>query len=96
MKFRVSYEKKEEFEIKKLDIDLEFSEENKTDHPATTIIKIMIGGTVAIIAMAAALAVYGADHGQPKLIRLSDRIIEVPHSIIDKGRDWAIRLQEKK
>lgn len=96
MKFRVSYEKKEDFEIKKLDIDVEFSAENQPDHPATTLAKIMMGGTVAIIAMAAALAVYGADHGQPKLIRLSDRILEIPHSIIDKGRDWATHLQEKK
>jgi hypothetical protein len=96
MKFRVSYEKKEEFEIKKLDIDVEFSGENQPAHPATTLAKIMMGGTVAIIAMAAALAVYGADHGQPRLIRLSDRILEIPHYITDTGRDLLIYLQEKK
>ncbi len=96
MKFRVSYDKKEEFEIKKLNIDLEFSEENQTDHPATSIVKIMMGSVIAIIAMAAALAVYGADHGHPKLLELSDKILEIPHYVIDRGRDWVIHLQEKK
>jgi hypothetical protein len=96
MKFRVSYKKKEEFEIKELNIDLEFSEKNKTDHPATTIVKIVTGSVIAIIAMAAALAVYGANHGQPKLLGMSDKILEIPHYITDTGRDWLIHLQEKK
>lgn len=96
MTFRVSLKMKEEFEIKELNIDLEFSEENKTDHPATSIVKIMMGSVIAIIAMAAALAVYGADHGQPKLLGLSDKILEIPHYMTDTGRDWLIHLQEKK
>lgn len=96
MKFRVSYTKKEEFEIKELNIDLEFSEENKTDHPATTIIKIMMGSIIVIIAIAATLAVYGADHGEPKLLGLSEKILEIPHYLTDTRRDWLIHLQEKK
>jgi len=71
-------------------------EENQTDHPATSIIKIMMGSVIAIIAMAAALAVYGADHGQPKLLGLSDKILEIPYYMTDTGRDWLIHLQEKK
>lgn len=96
MKFRVSYKKKEEFEIDELNIDLEFSEENQTDHPATTIVKIMVKGIIAIIAIASALAVYGAEHGQPALFGLADRILDIHHSVIDIGRDWAIHLREKK
>ena len=96
MKFRVSYKKKEEFEIKELNIDLEFSEKDQTNHPATTIVKIMMGSVIAIIAMAAALAVYGADHGQPRLLGLSDKILEIPHYITDTGSDWLIHLHEKK
>jgi len=96
MKFRVSYKKKEEFKIEELNIDLEFSEENKTDHPNTSIVKIMMGSVIAIILMASVLAVYGADHGHPELLRLSDKILEIPHYITDTGRDWLIHLQEKK
>jgi hypothetical protein len=96
MKFHVSYQKKEEFEIKELNIDLVFSEENQPAHPATTIVKIMVGGVIAIIAMASALAVYGAEHGQPELFGLADRILDIHHSVIDIGRDWAIHLREKK
>ena len=96
MKFQVRYQKKEEFEIKELNIDLEFSEENQTDHPATTIVKSMVRGVIGIIAIASALAVYGAEHGQPELFRLADRILDIHHSVIDIGRDWAIHLREKK
>jgi hypothetical protein len=96
MKFHVSYQKKEEFEIKELNIDLVFSEENPTDHPATTIIKVMVRGVIAIIAIASALAVYGAEHGQPELFGLADRVLDIHHAVIDIGRDWAIHLREKK
>ena len=96
MKFQVIYKKEEEFEIKELNIDLAFSEENQTDHPATTIVKVMVRGVIAIIAMAAALAVYGAEHRQPELLGLADRILDIHHSVIDIGRDCAIHLREKK
>jgi hypothetical protein len=92
----VRYQKKEEFEIKELNIDLDVSEENQTDHPATSIVKIIMGSVIVIITMAAALAVYGVDHDHPELLILSDKILEIPHYITDTGRDWLIHLQETK
>lgn len=96
MKFRVNYQKKEEFEINELNIDLEFSEENKTGHPVTSIVKIIVGGVIAIIAIASALAVYGAEYEQPGIFRLAEIIFEINHSVIDIGRDVVNHLQEKK
>ena len=96
MRFRVNYQKVQEFEIKELNIDFESSEENKPDHPATSIAKTMMIGFFAVIAIASALAVYGAEHKQPKLINLADKIIQIHHSVIDIGRDWATYLHRKK
>ena len=96
MKFHISYQKTEEFEIKELNIDLECSEKGKSDHPATTIVKTMVIGMIAVIAIASALAVYGTEHKQPKLFSLADKILQIHHSVIDIGRDWATYLHEKK
>lgn len=96
MKFRVSYAKKQEFEIKELTIGLEISEGNTTDHPATYVVKALVGGVVTIVVMALALAVYGADHGQPRLFELAERILEIPNHIIDTGRDLVIHLKDKR
>ena len=96
MKFNVNYQKKDEFEIKELNIDFESSEESKPDHPATSIVKTLVIGIIAVIAIASALAVYGAEHKQPKLFSLADKILQIHHSVIDIGRDWATYLHEKK
>lgn len=98
MKFRVNYQKVQEFEIKELNIDFESSEENKPDHPATSITKTMVIGIIATIAIAiaSALAVYGAEHKQPKLFSLADKILQIHHSVIDIGRDGVTYLHRKK
>ena len=96
MKFHISYQKREEFEIKELNIDFESSKEHKPNHPTTTIVKTMVIGIIAVIAIASALAVYGAEHKQPKLFSLADKILQIHHSVIDIGRDWATYLHEKK
>ena len=96
MKFRVNYQKVQEFEIKKLNIDVDSSEENKLDHPATSITKTMVIGIIATIAIASALAVYGAEHKQPELFSLADKILQIHHSVIDIGRDGVTYLHRKK
>jgi hypothetical protein len=96
MRFIVNYQKVQEFEIKELNIDFESSEESKPDHPATTIFKTMVIGIIAVIAIASALAVYGAEHKQPKLFSLADKILQIHHSVIDIGRDWVTYLHRKK
>jgi hypothetical protein len=96
MRFRVNYQKVQEFEIKELNIDFESSEESKPDHPTTSIVKTLVISMIAVIAIASALAVYGAEHKQPKLFRLADKILQIHHSVIDIGRDWATDLHRKK
>jgi len=96
MKFHISYQKREEFEIKELNIDLECSEKSKSDHPTTTIVKTMMIGIIAVIAMASALAVYGTEYNQVQLISFAEKVLQIHHSVIDIGRDWVTYLHEKK
>ena len=96
MKFHISYQKREEFEIKELNIDFESSKEHKPNHQAPTIVKTMVIGMIVVIALASALAVYGAERKQPKLFSLAEKVLQIHHSVIDIGRDWATYLHEKK
>ena len=96
MRFRVNYQKVQEFEIKELNIDFDSSVANKPDHPTTSIVKTLVIGMIAVIAIASALAVYGAEHNQPKLFSLADNILQIHHSVIDIGRDGVTYLHRKK
>ena len=95
MKFKISYKKKEEFEIKELNLDVEFSEDKAPAHPAIQIIRIMAGVVILIILTASALAAYGAANGHSELAHLAGRILEVNHDVIYMVRDLIIHIQEK-
>lgn len=75
---------------------MEFSVGNKTDYPATSLVKVVVKGVIAIAVIATALAVYGAEHDHPELLGFAGKIAEIPTYFIDIGMDLVIHFQDKK